>query len=121
MSMDVPMSGRVPGIVGEVGNARQFPERNLHRQKRKSPPSEREEEIEAFDPSEHAADSAESDADESDGDGETGDLPPADAEVSALEDAAEREASADDDIGDLSPASTNGLTLTDVKAVYDSN
>lgn len=135
MSMDVPMSGRVPGIVGEAGNARQFPDRNLRQQKKKSPPSEHSEEPEAFDPSELAADSAEGDAGvddglaladsaEIDGDddgGDTGDPSLAAADVSILTDSVESEASDDDDTGDLSPASANGLTLTDVKAAYNSN
>jgi hypothetical protein len=138
MSMDVPMSGRVPGIVGEVGNARQFPDRNLRQQKKKSPPSEHSEEPETLDPSELAADSAEGDAGDDDGlvladsaeidgdDGDddgsdTGDPSLAAANVSILTDSVESEASDDDDTGDLSPASANGLTLTDVKAAYDSN
>jgi hypothetical protein len=138
MSMDVPMSGRVPGIVGEVGNARQFPDRNLRQQKKKSPPSGHSEEPETLDPSELAADSDEGDAGDDDGlvladsaeidgdagdddGGDTGDPSPASDDVSTLADSIEIEASDDDDTSDLSPASANGLTLTDVKAVYDSN
>jgi hypothetical protein len=88
MSMEFPMSGRVPAVVGEVGNARQLPDRNARSGTKKSPPSGHSAEPQASDPSEPAVDPAEID---------TGDT------------------------GDLSLATANGLTLTDVKAAYDSN
>jgi len=118
MSMEVPMSGRVPAVVGEVGNARQLPDRNARPRPKKSPPSGRSDEPETFDPPEPAADSAEIDAGD---DGGTGDLSLAAANGSTLTDSTEIEAGDDGDADDLSLATANGLTLTDVKATYDSN
>lgn len=133
MSMDIPMSGRVPGIVGEVGNARQLPGRTAGSRTKKRPPRESSEEFEAFDSLELPADGGESDAGDEDGstiidcdeietsdDDEPGELSLAIADDRTSVDSAESDA-ADDEPDDLSLASTNGLTLTDVKASYDSN
>ena len=91
MSMEVPMSGRVPAVVGEVAHARQLPDRNNGPRTKRSPPGDRSEEPQTTDPSQPVADPAEIVA---------GD---------------------DGDADDLSLATANGLTLTDVKAAYGSN
>lgn len=88
MSTDVPMSGRIPAVVGEVGGARQFPNRNGGRPMRKGRAGDPSGQPEPSDRSEPPADPTEIAADDTEG---------------------------------PSLASANGLTLTDVKAAYDSN
>ena len=90
------MSGRVPGIVAEVGNARQLPKRNAPPKAKKGSPGSHPEEPQAIDQSELAVRSPDADEDGAD-------------------------AGHENDADDLSLATANGLTLSDVKAAYESN
>ena len=110
MSMEVPMSGRVPGIVGEVGSARQLPNQNVRPRTKKRPQGGHSEESETFEPPDLAD---ESDGFETSDDGDADDFSLAAAADQTLTDSFEIEASDDGDADDLSPTTADGLTLTD--------